>query len=124
MILDAFGSDAVPLLVAGSLGGLTRGLVVFRSVLAKGPITQAVLVNTLFDTGTSVVIGAIISLFLHQAGEAVLDAPVLNQIAVDGTARTATGGFIAGFGCIAIAGALWDFFTTVDFMSMFKKGTP
>lgn len=117
--------DALPLLIAGGLGGLVRGLVVFRSAVAKGPVTQQTVINTMWDTGTSVTIGAIISLFLHGIGGAVLDLPILNQVAIEGTARTATEGFIAGFGGIAVGGTLWDFFSTVDFMSLFKKkGTP
>lgn len=125
MILDAFGPDAGPLLAAGALGGLVRGLVVFRGVYAKGPVTQQVLVATGLDMATSIIIGAIISMFLHGAGEAVLNLPVLNGIALEGTARTATAGFLAGFGSIAIAGAVWDFFSGVDFAGMFKsKSTP
>jgi hypothetical protein len=59
MILDAFGIEAAgPLLAAGALGGLVRGIVVFRSVIAKGPVTTAIAVATVFDTGTSIVIGA------------------------------------------------------------------
>lgn len=96
-------------------------MVVFRSVIAKGPITRTVLVSTLLDTGTSIIIGAVISLFLHQAGEAVLDLPILNQVVLEGTARTATAGFLAGFGSIAIAGAVWDFFSGVDFGALFKR---
>ncbi len=121
MVLDAFGSDAGPLLVAGALGGLVRGLVVFRSVYAKGPVTHQVLIGTALDMGTSIIIGAIISMFLHGAGEAVLNLPVLNQVVLEGTARTATAGFLAGFGSIAIAGAVWDFFSGVDFSGLFKR---
>lgn len=121
MILDAFGSDAGPLLVAGALGGLVRGLIVFRSVIAKGPVTRQIAAATAIDTGTSIIIGAIIALFLHGAGEAVLNLPVLNQVVLEGTARTATAGFLAGFGSIAIAGAVWDFFSGVDFSGLFKR---
>jgi len=121
VILDAFGPDSGPLLAAGALGGLVRGLVVFRSVLAKGPVTRAIALASLLDTGTSVIIGAIIALFLHGTGEAVLELPVLNQIVLEGTARTATSGFLAGFGSIAIAGAVWDFFSGVDFAALFKR---
>lgn len=121
MILDAFGPDAVPLLVAGSLGGLVRGLIVFRSVIAKGPVTRQIAFATAIDTGTSIIIGAIIAMFFHGVGEAVLDLPVLNQVVLEGTARTATDGFLAGFGCIAIAGAFWDFFSGVDFGALFKR---
>lgn len=124
MILDAFGPDSAALLASGALGGLIRGLVVFRSVMAKGPITTQVLVNTLLDTSTSIIIGAVIALFLHSAGEAVLNLPVLNSVALEGTARTATAGFLAGFGSIAIAGAVWDFFSGIDFAGLFKRSPP
>ncbi len=124
MILDAFGDQAGPLLVAGALGGLVRGLVVFRSVIAKGPVTWPVAIATALDTSTSVIIGAIISMFFHGLGEAVLDIPGFNQIVLEGTARTVTTGFIAGFGCIAIAGFLWDFFANADFPALFKRKEP
>lgn len=124
MILDAFGPDAGPLLAAGALGGLVRGLVVFRRVYAKGLVTTDVLIATGIDMGTSIIIGAIISMFLHGAGEAVLRLPILNEVALEGTARTATAGFLAGFGSIAIAGAVWDFFSSVDFIGMFKRTPP
>lgn len=109
MILDAFGDDAVPLLVAGALGGMVRGLIVLRGVIAKGgPVTRQVLINTLFDTGTSIVIGACISLFLHGFAETLTD-PLLNFTTADAATKTLTSGFVAGFGCIAISGVLWDF---------------
>lgn len=121
MILDDFGPDALPLLVSGSLGGLVRGLIVFRSVIAKGPVTRQIAVATALDTGTSIIIGAIISMFLHGAADGIFDLPFLSHIALEGTARTATSGFLAGFGAIAIGGALWDFFSGIEF---FKKKDP
>lgn len=121
MFLDAFGDTAGPLLVAGALGGTVRSLVVLRSVVAKGPVTRPVLTNTAFDAGTSIIIGAIIALFLHGAGEAVLNLPILNEVVLEGTARVVTAGFLAGFGSIAIAGAIWDFFSSIDFASLFKR---
>lgn len=110
MILDSFGPDAGPLLVAGSLGGLVRGLIVLRSVMAKGGVTRQVIVNTSFDTGTSIVIGACISLFLHDWVQTLID-PLLNITTADIGARALTSGFVGGFGCIALAGLLWDFFS-------------
>lgn len=110
MILDAFGPDAAPLLVSGALGGLVRGLIVLRNVIAKGAVTRLVLITTGFDTGTSIVIGACISLFLHDWVQTLID-PLLNITTADLGARALTSGFVGGFGCIALAGLLWDFFS-------------
>jgi hypothetical protein len=108
MILDAFGPDAPALIIAGSLGGLMRGLIALRRKAAAGPLTTADINALAIDISTSVVIGAMSSLFLSSEVNAVV-GPGLDMIHVDAGPKVLTSGFLAGLGGIAIIGYVLDF---------------
>lgn len=109
MTLDAFGAQAGPLLVAGALGGLARGLLALRKAYAAGPVTKAALVAIGVDMGTAIALGSLVSLFLSGAVSTVL-GPGLDLIHVDPGAKDTTSGFLAGIGAISILGFITDTF--------------
>lgn len=107
MIFDAFSPLAVPLLIAGGLGGLVRGLIAFRTA-AKLGVTAPVLVAASVDTITSMIIGACTSLFLHEEAKALFGG-IFDAVNADEPGRVLTSGFVTGIGCIVIIGAVTDF---------------
>lgn len=115
MLLDAFGADALPVLVAGGSGGLVRGLYVLRTKSTAGPLTSAVLVVVGIDIITSVIIGALAALF--GAGW-VLGAlgPVLGN--ADAAYKGLSASFAAGMVAITVLGLVID---GVDIRARLKK---
>lgn len=110
IFLEAFGANAGPLLVAGALGGLARGLLSLRKAYASGPVTSVALIAILVDMGTSIVLGSLVSLFLSGTASTVL-GPILDLIHVDADAKSTTSGFVAGLGAISILGFINDTIT-------------
>ncbi len=107
MILEAFGTEAAPLLVSGSLGGLVRGLLVLRKALVAAATARPSNAVLSIDIGTSVIIGALVSLFLNGAVSPLI-GPVLDVINVDPGAKVTTSGFVAGLVAITIVGIITD----------------
>lgn len=117
MILDAFGPDASALLVAGALGGLTRGMIVLRAKAAAGPLTATVITSLAIDISTSIVIGSMSSLFLSNVAMGLL-GPALDMLHLDPAPKVITSGFVAGLGGITLIGTVLDF---IDIRSKLKS---
>jgi len=106
-MITSFGPDAVALLVAGALGGLVRGLVALRKAISSWPIAGPALTVLGIDIGTSIVIGSLVSLFLHGFALTVVGGG-LDLIHVDPDAKDTTAGFIAGLIAITMVGFFTD----------------
>lgn len=118
-MFEAFGA-AVPLLVAGALGGLVRGLLALRKAFASGSIAGPALTVLGIDIVTSIIIGSVVSLYLHDLALAIFGAG-LDFIHVDPGAKVTTAGFIAGLVAITLVGFITD---TVTKRAELKAGTP
>lgn len=114
-------SNAIPLLVAGALGGLVRGLLILRTRWpSTGSISAIELTAIGIDVATSVIIGSLFSLFLSGAADSII-GPGLDILHVDEASKVTTSGFLAGIGGISIGGYVFDLFNA---RAKLKGGNP